>query len=128
MNQDIIKVGDEASNPEGHTMKVEAVTRGQYGLLVSGHFTCHNKDVWRCFVIPELEPVEQRIKPWQGWAGRFTITLASGLSIGVVSIWLGDNLQTVEDFDAKWKYNLESRFGQQPEPMQSRPTDIKLNG
>ncbi len=101
----IIEVGDEITNEEGHLVVVTLVEKGKYGLLVRGTFV-NTGTTYEGYYIAELPPVS--IKPWYGWAGRYKETLANGHEVGCVDLLRIDARQTTEEYDKEWERTLET--------------------
>ena len=64
----LIEEGMVITNCEGEEVKVESITKGQYGLLLNGTFL-GNHECWRLYVIPELVPGD-RVQDWYNWRSK----------------------------------------------------------
>ncbi len=116
----IVKVGDSVCNEVGVPFVVTSVDRGRHGLLVKGTFANHIE--YRGFLVPEL-PVVDEIINWYGWLNRDSVTLKTGSKLSSLGFRRDDpRPRTIEEYDAEWERTPKD------EPMQSRPTKIRMEG
>ncbi len=125
-----VEVGDDIQGVGGYLMRVTHVEVGTLGI------------VWRCFV-PELDEDEDdgglhlgyipsELPPsgdpprwdWYGWAYYGSLVLRNGVVVGYVCFYERDARKSLEEHETEWRKTLEKW---QPEPMQSKPTDIRLD-
>ena len=103
--QTLINVGDEIVNAQSLNVLLTLVSEGRHGLFLEGKFTGSNCD-FRGYLPWELPPSEM-VPDWYNWAIRETVTLATGLKLGLVAALTGANVDSVGKYDAEWERTIE---------------------
>ena len=119
----VVEEGDVVKGLHSTSWTISDVQKGRCGLLVQGVAIIGGRPGW-AFLPYEMVLENTRRIDYRGWHHWEPLTVNEKFSIMSVNFHRSKGVRPISEYDDYWE---EAARDSEPQPMQSRPTDIRLN-